>query len=164
MQIAIFSDTHDHLPNTKAALEIIKQRGITEGIHLGDFCAPPTTQLLAESGIKWTCVWGNCDGDKLLCFRRAEALGTMDFADGDFREHTVDGKKLFLTHYPEIARIAALSGQYDAAFHGHNHLANTETVNNTLLANPGELCAIKTGKASFAIYTTETNSFEIIWL
>lgn len=169
MKIAVFSDTHDHISNTARAVDIAKELGITEGLHLGDFTSPPTIQLLAKSGLTWTCVWGNCDGDKLLPYRRTETLGTMDFADEDFREHEIDGRKLFLTHYPQVARIAALSGEFDAVFHGHNHEAKVETVkaNNgkdVLLANPGELCAIKTGKASFGLYEPETNSFEIVWL
>lgn len=164
MKIAIFSDSHDRLDRVQQAIDLVKERGITQGIHLGDFCAPPTTSLLGESGIHWTCVWGNCDGDKLLCYRRVEKLGTMDFADGDFREHEVDGKKLFLTHYPQIARIAALSAQYDACFHGHNHEMNQEVIGKTLLANPGEICGIRFGKPSFGIYDTETNTFEHVLL
>lgn len=164
MQIAVFSDTHDNLETTKKALEIVKSRGITQGLHLGDFTSPPTIMLLAESGLTWTCVWGNCDGDKLLAYRRTEALGTMDFANGDFREYEVEGRKLFLTHYPEIARIAALSGQFDAVFHGHNHQASTETIGKTLLANPGELTGIRFGKPSFGIYTPSENTLETIWL
>jgi putative phosphoesterase len=164
MQIAVFSDTHDNLDTTKIALEQVKAKGITHALHLGDFTSPPTIMLLAESGLQWTCVWGNCDGDKLLSYRRVEHMGTMDFANGDFRGHEVGGKKLFLTHYPEIARIAALSGQYDAVFHGHNHQAATETVGKTLLANPGELTGIRFGMPSYGIYTPEENTFEIIWL
>lgn len=164
MKLAIFSDTHDNLGTTGLAIEQVKAAGITHGLHLGDFTSPPTIMLLAECGIQWTCVWGNCDGDKLLAYRRTEKLGTMDFANGDFREHEVEGKKLFLTHYPEIARIAALSGLYDAVFHGHNHQAATEIIGKTLLANPGELTGIRFGKPSYGIYDTDTNTFETIWL
>lgn len=169
MHIVVFSDTHDHLPNTRLAIEKAKTRGLSRGLHLGDFTSPPTIQLLADSGLTWQCVWGNCDGDKLLPFRRVQDKGTLDFADEDYREIDVDDRKLFLTHYPDVARIAAISGLFDAVFYGHNHEANSEMIkaangNEVLLANPGELCAIKTGKASFGVYDSENNTFEIVWL
>lgn len=164
MLIAIFSDSHDNIDNITKALELAKDRGISQGIHLGDFCAPPALELLAKSGLRWYCVWGNVDGDKLLSYQRVAPYGTVDLVSTDFRELDIEGRKLFLTHYPEIARIAALSGQYDAAFHGHTHLAASETINvnnkQVLLANPGEIAGFRYGKPSFGIYNTETNILE----
>ena len=160
MRIAVFSDSHDNMDNLKKAFALAKEKGLTEGIHLGDLCAPPAALLLATSGLTWQCVWGNVDGDKLQSYRLVAEHGTVDFAPGDFRELTVDGRKLFLTHYPEIARIAALSGQYDAAFHGHDHTANQEIIDKTLLANPGEIAGFRFGKPSFGIYDSQDNSFE----
>jgi putative phosphoesterase len=164
MLIAVFSDSHDNMENIKKAVELAKERGITRGLHLGDFCAPPTLTLLATSGLTWQCVWGNVDGDKLLSYQRVQEHGTMDLVPEDFRELEIEGRKLFLTHYPQIARIAALSGSYDATFHGHNHEANQEVVGKTLLANPGEIAGFRFGKPSFGIYDTETNTFEHVYL
>lgn len=168
MLIAIFSDTHDHLHHMRTALDMVKEKGITTGIHLGDFCAPPAVELLADSGLKWYGVWGNVDGDRMLAWERVKDKGTVDMVTTDFRELELEGRKLFLTHYPQIARIAALSGQYDAVFHGHNHQASTEVVSahgkETLLANPGELCGIRYGTPTFGIYTTEANTLEHVAL
>lgn len=159
MKLAVFSDSHDNMENIKKAIELCKQAGITRGLHLGDFCAPPSLTLLAESGLTWQCVWGNVDGDRLLSYQRVAPLGTMDLVAEDFRELEIDGKKLFLTHYPQISRIAALSGLYDACFYGHNHEAKQEIIGKTLLANPGEVAGFRFGKPSFGIYDTETNLF-----
>ncbi len=171
MNIAVFSDSHDNMENISKALELVKARGIIHGFHLGDFCAPPALQLLADSGVTWQCVWGNNDGDKLLGYMVTQSKGTLDFVSTDFRELEIEGRKLFLTHYPQIGRIATLSGQYDAVFHGHNHLAQQEVItnqngpiHNCLLANPGEVTGYRYGAPSFGIYTSENNSFEHISL
>ena len=164
MKIAIVSDSHDNLVNIERGLKMIEERGIANGMHLGDYCAPFAIELFAKSGIQWKGVWGNVDGDKLKCYQRVQPYGTMDLAEGDFREILVEGRTLFLTHYPEIARIAALSKKFDAVFHGHTHIAVQEMVENTLLANPGELCGARYGEPSFAIYDTETNSIENVSL
>ena len=159
MKIAVLSDSHDNMENIKKAIVIAKEHGIKEGFHLGDFCASPSAVLLAESGLTWHCSWGNVDGDPLAMYKKTLSYGTMTFADHDTSEVEKDGRKIFLTHYPEIARIAALSGQYDAAFYGHNHTAAQEMIGKTLLANPGEVVGFK-GHPSFGIYDTNTNTFE----
>jgi putative phosphoesterase len=164
MLLAVFSDTHDRTDHIEQALATVRERQIGHGIHLGDYCSPFTVRLLAESGLTWKCVWGNNDGDKLLCYQQAEPFGSMDFANGDFREITVDGRALFLTHYPHIARLAAGSGQYAAVFHGHDHVAAQETVGSTVLANPGELYGGRYGEPAFGIYNTTDNTFEHIRL
>ncbi len=166
MKIAVFSDSHDHIEALSAALARVKELGITTGLHLGDFCAPFITTMLADSGLKWFAVWGNNDGDKLQGFRitagktAPDGSPAFEVASGDFMELTLGERKLFLTHYPDIARIAALSGQFEAVFFGHNHKQSSETLNNALLANPGELCGTRFGVRSFMIYDTDSNTVE----
>ena len=140
---------------------------ITEALHLGDFIAPfVVKEHLSPSKLNWTCVWGNNDGDQLRTI--ALASSNVDIAPSDFREIEKDGRKIFMTHYPEIGRIAALSGQYDAVFFGHNHTASQEVIEvgekKVLLVNPGEIYGMRTGKISFGIYDTQSNTFEHIWL
>lgn len=168
MKIAIFSDSHDHVEALNTAISLVKKRGITTGLHLGDFCAPFMTSILADSEIKWFGVWGNNDGDKLQGYRMTEGKNAPDgspafeVAQGDFMELELEGRKLFLTHYPQIARIAALSGQFNAVFFGHNHKQSSEVLNDVLLANPGELCGTRFGTRSFMIYDTDSNTVEHI--
>ena len=162
MKIAVFSDSHDNLPNLEKALTLAKEAGLTHGFHLGDFCSPFTVKILADSGMSWQCVWGNNDGDKVSCMRTGGEQ--VDFADSDYREITLEGHSLFLTHYPQIARMAALSGKYSASFFGHNHRYSQEILENTLLANPGEVLGHRFKEPSFGIYTTESNTFERVLL
>lgn len=170
MQIAIFSDSHDHMQHIRTALAQVEGRGITTGIHLGDFCSPMAMEILAESGLHWFCVWGNVDGDRLANWLRIKDRGTIDIGTEDFRDLEIEGRKIFLTHYPEIARLAALSGKYDATFHGHDHKAASEVVTTdgehkeVLLANPGELCGFRYGVPTYGIYDTDQNTLEHITL
>lgn len=170
MHIAILSDTHDHTDRLRQALDIIKQKNITRAFHLGDLCSPFIVKQLADSSLQWHCVWGNNDGDRLMCSHLAGENVTL--SDNDFLELEVEGKRIFLTHYPEVARLAALSGRFDAVFYGHNHTASQEIIAHqscegkaaTLLVNPGESSGVRFGKPCFAIYDTESNSIEQIEL
>jgi putative phosphoesterase len=162
MLIAILSDSHDNTENITKAISMIKERGITHAFHLGDFTSPSSVLHIAESGITWQCVWGNMDIDKEISYKLIASHTNLDMAEGDFRELEIDGKKILLTHYPQIARVAALSGKYDACFHGHTHMEAQETLGQTLLANPGETCGYRYGKAMFGIYDTESGKFENI--
>ena len=167
MLIAVLSDSHDRTDHLEYAINQAKERGITTAFHLGDFCSPFVLEQLGQSGLTWYVVWGNNDGDKLR--GTSMAAGQVDIVPDDYRELDLEGRKLFLTHYPQIGRIAALSAQYDAVFFGHNHQASQEIISQegsskkTLLANPGEIYGMRTGKPSFAIYNTEDNSFEHVW-
>lgn len=167
MKYAIFADSHDHYYNVSRAIELAKERGITQGIHLGDFCAPPMFDILAqEKSLHWTCVWGNVDGARAQTILRFAKETNLDIHWESFRELELEnGKKIFLAHFPLLAQNAAKSGDYQAAFFGDNHLQSRETLpNGTLLANPGELSGTRTGQPTFGIWDSDTNTFEIIAL
>ena len=155
MLIAIFSDSHDDLPKLNLALRKVEKLGITHAFHLGDFTSGSVITSLNSSGITWTCVWGNMDNE----LRNIKT--DIDIVPEDYREVIIEDRLLFLTHYPSIARMAALSGKYAAVFHGHTHVTSVEMLENTLLANPGELCGTRYGKATFGIYDTDENTMKI---
>ena len=74
---------------------------------------------------------------------------------------TEDGKKIFLTHYPDMARSMAKSGDCDAVFYGHDHTTLFETLDNgCVLANPGEVAASTTNRCTFMVWDTETNDIQ----
>ena len=80
---------------------------------------------------------------------------------GDFASLEIDGKKIAINHYPEIARREAESGKYDLVCYGHDHTAHNEMIGKTLLLNPGELMGMN-GRSTLAIY--DTQSEEIEWI
>lgn len=166
MQVAVFSDIHDHEDNLYKAIKLVKERNIDFVLGLGDFCYPGITRIFVESHLRFNCVFGNNDGDKLRIYQESEkSEGRVVFADDDFDALTVDKKKVYITHYPAIARPVAKSGDYKAVFYGHDHQAFSQVLENgCLLSNPGELCGLKTGKASFGIWDTLKNEFQHVYL
>jgi len=165
MKIAVISDIHENFHNLILSLEDMNAKGVEKILCLGDLMNAGIAKILAAQEIPTYMIWGNNDGEKvdimITSFREDSnldvSLNTYDFLD-------IDGRLIFISHYNDLAAPMAQSGLYDAVFYGHNHLQKKETVNNTLVVNPGELCAQKTGNCTYAIYNTETNDAEIITL
>lgn len=163
MKIAIISDIHENFHNLAMFFNEIKKHEIEQILFLGDFMNNGIAKTLAHSNIPVFAVWGNNDGDKVAITKTSMSENsnlTMSFDTFDIIE--IDNRKIFLTHYPLLAKPMAKSGDFDAVFYGHNHQKNIDKINNCIIANPGELSAHKTGIASFAIYDTKTNEVEII--
>ena len=164
MKIAIISDIHDNAHNLVLALKKIYSYGyIKKIIFLGDFVGAAIAGLLCASAIPVFAIWGNNDGDKSLITKFAgKRDSNLEVGFDTFDIIEIDNRKLFLTHYPILAKPMAKSGEFDVVFYGHNHLKHKEIIGKCLLVNPGEIGAYKTGTANFAIYDTETNDAEII--
>jgi hypothetical protein len=163
MKIAIISDIHDNAHNLVQALELIYKSDAEKIIFLGDFVGAAIANLLVSSEIPVFAIWGNNDGDRALITKFS--LGeksNLEVGFDIFDTFEIDGKKLFLTHYPFIAKSMAKSGDFDAVFYGHNHLKHKERIGNCLLLNPGEVGAYKTGEPTLAMYDTQTNDAEIL--
>lgn len=97
-------------------------------------------------------VFGNNDGDpRLLTLKALETKNVT--LHGQFAVLELDGWRVALNHYPEIAHPLAHSQQFDLVCYGHDHTAHEERIGNTLLLNPGELSGIN-GRSSFALVDT----------
>ena len=163
MKIAIISDIHENFHNLVLFLEQVKKYDVKKIIFLGDFINNGIAKTLASLDIPVIAIWGNNDGDKVAITKTSLAEQsnlTIGFDTYDFLE--IDGRKIFITHYPLLAKPMAKSGEFDAVFYGHDHKKNIDKVNNCIIVNPGEVSAHKTGIASFAIYDTKINNAEII--
>jgi uncharacterized protein len=162
MKIAVISDIHDNINNLILVLKEIEINNAEYLICLGDLVNNGIARTLASLKIPAFTIWGNNDGSKVGITKTSLAKGsnlTVGFATFDMIE--LDGRKLFLTHYPMLAKPMAKSNDFDAVFFGHNHIKNIEKINNCLVVNPGEICAERTGICSYAIYDTKTNTAEI---
>ena len=163
MKIAIISDVHDNAHNLVLTLEQIYKTDAERIIFFGDFVGAAIAGLLVKSKLPVYAIWGNNDGDKSLITKFSFGEGSnLEIGLDIFDEIEIEDRKLFLTHYPLIAKSMAKSGNYDAVFYGHNHLKNKEKIGECLLLNPGEIGAYKTAECTFAIYNTKTNDAEII--
>lgn len=157
MKIGIISDSHDHLENFEKAREEMEGE-INVLIHCGDFCAPFMIAEMEEFGVPVHCVFGNID-DRHTTTKMASNTQNVKLY-GNTARFEVDGKKILVNHYPDIARAFAKTEDYDLVCHGHNHLQKKEKIGSTLLVNPGEIMGRKE-KLGYAVYDTETGEVEL---
>jgi len=163
LKIAVLSDIHENFHNLILALKECEKQEVEQILCLGDLMNAGIAKVLAIQKIPSHMIWGNNDGEKVDIMRTANAEGSnlsVGLTTYDFI--VLDGKKIFMTHFDDLAEPMALSGLYDAVFYGHNHLLRREKVNDVHLVNPGEICAQKTGVSSFAIYDTVEDKIEIV--
>ena len=165
MKIAIISDIHENFHNLILALQEIQKREVEQIICLGDLMNAGVAKVMATQAIPVYMIWGNNDGEKVEITLASKAEGsvlTVSLNTYDFLNY--GGKRIFVTHYDNLAKPMAKSGEYDAVFFGHNHVQSVEKINNCWVVNPGEIAASKTKQASFAIYDTSNNDLEIVEL
>ena len=162
MKIAIISDIHENFHNLILALQEMEKQQVEQILCLGDLINPGIAKVLANQAIPVFMIWGNNDGDKVeitLASKRAGSQLTVSVRTYDFIE--LDGRKIFMTHYEDLAMPMAKSGLYDAVLYGHNHELFSEKIGACWIINPGELAASKTKKATFTIYDTQQHSLNI---
>ena len=149
MKIAVMSDTHDNIWKLEAAMPHLCTADAI--VHCGDLCAPFVVKRIGEGldGIPVHIVWGNNDGDPWRISRVAAAFPAIKL-HGEIGRLEIDGVRIGVNHYPEIARDMALSGSYDLVCFGHDHAAFKGREGSCLLLNPGELMGMN-GRSTVAI-------------
>ncbi len=165
MKIAIISDIHENYHNLAVFFETIKDMDIDQILCLWDLMNGWIASILAASTIPVFMVWWNNDWDKVVITKvstRSWSNLKVWFSTFDIVES--DNRRIFMTHYPMLAKPMAKSWDFDVIFYGHDHKSNKDKINNCLIINPWELSAHKTQKATFAVYDTKTNDAEIIAL
>ena len=160
MKLAIVSDTHDNLQTLELALPDLREADAV--LHCGDICSPFTLKRLVEgvAGKPVHVVWGNNDGDRRMLAAVATEAGNV-VLHGEFADFDLSGFRIAMSHYPHVARAVAAGNRHALVCYGHNHQATEERVGETLLLNPGELCGVLTGRATFVVLDTDTG--EVIW-
>lgn len=161
MKLAIISDIHDNVWALRAALAGLQDTDLL--ICCGDLCSPFIVGLMAE-GFRNPIhiVEGNNEGD----WRRITQLAgkySHVYLHGEFFKDELEGKRIAVNHYPDIALPLAESGRYDLVCYGHNHLFAIEQQGNTLTLNPGSLLGYdpvnrRDIPATFIVYETKSNS------
>ena len=158
MRIAILSDIHDNIWVLKDLLAGLQADAL---LFCGDFCAPFTLAQIAEGfGGPVHVVFGNNDGDKLLLSRVASRFSHVTL-HGDLAELDLDGRRVAVSHYPQVGRALAKSRVYDLVCYGHNHESTVEQVGATVLVNPGEVMG-RLGRSTYAVYDTATAQAAIL--
>jgi putative phosphoesterase len=162
MRLGILSDTHDNIWKLADAIEHLKTADVV--IHCGDLCAPFIAKRMGEGlpDIPIHIVWGNNDGDPHAISRVASNYSHIHL-HGQFAKLDLDGFRVGVNHYPEIAIEFADSGNFNLVCYGHDHTAHQERRGDCLLLNPGEIMGMN-GKSTLAIYNLQTDTVEMIEL
>ncbi|MBI2580827.1 metallophosphoesterase [Candidatus Woesearchaeota archaeon] len=182
MKIGVISDTHDQRLRILEAIDIFNKEKVELVIHCGDWVSPFSAARFsalkcnsAKSGMHNRVkpdlcpikgVFGNNDGDKDMHKQRNGNF--IEYHDKEM-EIVADGRKIFVTHghISQLVENALKSGNYDAVFSGHTHVAHVKNEGKTLWLNPGTLVDEtneKTKGMSIAVYDTATNTAKLIKL
>jgi len=147
MKICIVSDSHDRAVPLAAAIAKAQTLGAEIVIHCGDLIGANTLRTTLKLGIPLHVVHGNNVGDQMAMHRmmaRSEGMLTYHGQDADLE---LDGRRIFVTHYPHYGRGMACTGDYDLVCCGHTHVAAIDRQLNikggqTWMVNPGSVSGI----------------------
>ncbi|MFW6348191.1 MAG: metallophosphoesterase [Cyclonatronaceae bacterium] len=154
----MLSDTHDHIPNTRKAIDFFRVQGVSTLIHAGDLCSP--FMVPEFEGFKLHTVFGNNDGDHFRILQKAADIGAAHH--GEFARLSFGGRRMGVYHgtQPDITEALVRCGLYDVIISGHTHEAFSKSEGPTLWLNPGSVHGF--GKTSTAaVYDTETGKARI---
>jgi putative phosphoesterase len=143
LRLAILSDIHDQQGHLNAILAQVRAASPDAVILCGDLTTPAVLAACRLPGLPLSFCLGNCDQARADALRHAAlAVGASGFGElGRFS--LPNGAAVAFSHFPAVARRAALSGLYQAVFYGHTHKASEERLlidgKPVLLANPGDV-------------------------
>ncbi len=143
MKIAIFSDSHDHIWNTRKAVNQAINLGAEAIIHCGDLISPFMLEELDLFPGQIHLVYGNNAGDQTLMTKHCAARKGHVHHHGRLGKLDLDGFSLAWLHNPATAYLVAKSGDFDLVCYGHTHRWRMEEIKGTVLLNPGEILGKK---------------------
>ncbi|MEZ6065785.1 MAG: MFS transporter [Planctomycetaceae bacterium] len=137
MRIGVVSDTHGHVPNTRAAVRVLRQEQVETVLHCGDIGSPEVVHLFSDWPTHF--VFGNCDhNESSLRFAIRDAGLSCHERMGDIE---LAGVRIAVIHSDDQRRFqdAIYGGKYGLVCYGHTHVAKLESVDGTKVLNPGAL-------------------------
>lgn len=136
-RVGIISDTHDRLERTRAAVEMLAERGAQVLIHCGDLTEPDIVEACAALSSYF--VFGNNDADNVPALR--QAIGAIDgVCLGWSGEITLGGNRLAVAHGHMLRdHRTLLAREPDYYLFGHSHLTADHMEGKTRCINPGAL-------------------------
>lgn len=165
MLIGIFSDTHNHLPETRQALDLLLRHGARHLIHCGDVGADVLDLLAAaclEHDLRSHVAIGNCDHGRQGDSRFLPRPAGIEL--GDVLEFELAGRRCAVLHGHDARKLDAVivSGRVDYVFTGHTHTRMDEQAGPTRILNPGSCARPRGGPASVLLLDLATGRSE--WL
>ncbi len=166
MKIAILSDSHDNIALLCGAVADAKQRGAEAILHCGDIVAPSTLKKLQPYGLPVHAIHGNNTGDLYSLSKFSHAPNNLIHYYGQDATLTLNGRRIFLVHYPHYAHGMAVTGDYDLVCCGHTHKLSIERLINikgteTVICNPGSVGGVG-APPSYLFGSLTTLTFETV--
>jgi putative phosphoesterase len=162
MRIGLMSDTHDRVPAIDALLREMLARDVHFVLHAGDFCSPFSLKPFQDHNIAMAGVFGRNDGDhEGLMSAAAQGMG-QELFESPHGMTMADHKILIVHDIGDVVERSVLA--HRIVVHGHTHLQEMKTRNDTLIVNPGEACGWLYGAPSAAILDLDTKQVEFIKL
>lgn len=159
MRLGIVSDIHDHLHNLQPAIAFLAANTDLL-ICCGDLCSPFVMDQLQKYPGPVHIVFGNNDADLFRITRKSNERAQVH---GELLELNLDGFRIGVNHYDNIANGLARSGLYDLVCYGHNHRFRLEQQGATISLNPGAIMGAAFGPGgwerippTFATFNTTT--------
>ena len=165
MKLCIVSDSHDRADALAEAVRAGKREGATAVIHCGDLIGAQTVRPAMALGLAIHLIHGNNVGDTQMLHSLVRASGgTLNYYGGDARLE-LQGRRVFVVHYPEYGYGMACTGDWDLVCCGHSHAAAIDRVANvkggtTWLVNPGTVAGLA-APPTWMLGDLERMSFEI---
>jgi putative phosphoesterase len=159
MRLGILSDIHDHLHLLHPAIEFL---GKATDLLLccGDLCSPFVVDQLQKYPGPVHIVFGNNDADLFRITRKSNERVQVH---GELLELKLEGFRVAVNHYDNIAAGLSRSGLYDLVCYGHNHRFRLERHDETTSLNPGAIMGAAFGPggwehvpSTFATFDTVT--------
>ena len=165
MKIGLLSDTHNHLRETRRALDLLVQHGATHLVHCGDAGEEVVDLLSAvcrEHGIRAHVAIGNCD--RTHGADAGFAPQPPGVERGMAPEFTLADKRCLVLHGDNAWRLeqAEMAGEFDFVFTGHTHVRADRRHGKTRVLNPGSPVRPRSGPPSAAVL--DLVSGEVTWL
>ncbi|MEK6682940.1 MAG: metallophosphoesterase [Nitrospirota bacterium] len=157
MLIGIISDTHDDTTAIRKAVDYFNAEKVSHVLHAGDITSPFTFEIFRDLKCRFTGIFGNNDGDKLLL---TEKSGGNVHNQPHFI--TIGGKKIVLMHEPDLVNALSHSGHFNIVIYGHTHRPDIRNIKETLVINPGKAARLYRGGSTLAILNTAKMEASIV--
>ncbi len=153
--LGVLSDSHGQCTRVRRAVDLLRERGATVFLHLGDLGDGVLDEL---AGLNCHLVFGNCDDARSLD-GYARDIGMHVHHPGGVVE--IDGRRIGITHGHLVEELERLFLQrVEVIFHGHTHERSDAMVDGVRLINPGALHRARVITA--ALYIPATGELESI--
>jgi putative phosphoesterase len=149
IRIGILSDSHTKTELHQEAINHLCSLGAEYLLHAGDIMLEEHLQMLEETGLPYTCVYGNNDTALISLYGKYNIFQEPHY-------FKIEDLKIKMMHMPYY-----MSADADMVVSGHTHMFEASLKNETLFINPGEVCAREKPLTECAFVTIQGSEFKV---